>query len=333
MCQGPTASSVWSSEVIIDLADAASPESVGGKAYGLHLLMKWGHTVPAGFVVVAESYRRAVASKAVRSAVAAYEALSPESDAGAQAAALDGIRAALRSAELDRESDSLLEQHWRRMADRAGDGVVVACRSSAIGEDSRTASYAGQHATILGVRDIQSARMAITACWASYWDDQAVAYRRRIGSEASAMAVVVQRVIRADVSGVAFTLNPVTGDRGEVVVNSAYGLGESVVSGRVTPDTFVVSKSDGAVLASEISDSKSSMLVVSDDGGTVERPVDPAAAISSSLSPAQLAEIVARALEVETAAGAPQDVEWAFEDGKLSLLQARPVTERADALS
>jgi len=314
--------------LVVNLAEAADPSRAGGKGHGLYSLLKLGFNVPPGFVVTSAAYRRAAAAAAVRAAIGTFEShAAPARVPSPQAsAALERVRSAFIDTAIDVEVRAEIDAAWELLVESAPGEIVVACRSSAIGEDSRDASYAGQHATRLGLRDIAGVLRAIGECWASYWTDQAVAYRRRVGAGPLAMAVVVQRVIRAELSGVAFTVNPVTGDPGEVVVNSTYGLGESVVSGSVTPDTYVVRKSDGELLASEISESKSVMLEVGKSGGTVERAVEPALAAASSLSPGQLAEVVARAIEIESRSGSPQDIEWAIENGELFLLQARPVT-------
>ena len=183
-------------------------------------------------------------------------------------------------------------------------GGPVAVRSSATAEDLPGAAFAGQQDTFLDVEGEPALLNAVQKCWASLWSERAVAYRERRGIEHAAvrMAVVVQRMVPAEVAGVAFTANPVTGARTEIVIDAGLGLGEAVVSGAITADHLVVDPSKGA---------KSPELA----GPALTR-----------LGPSGVTDLVAVARRIEDHFGRPQDIEWAYADRTLWIVQARPMT-------
>jgi pyruvate,water dikinase len=203
-------------------------------------------------------------------------------------------------------------------------GGIVAVRSSAIGEDGATASFAGQHATVLGVTSVDALVAAIRTVRDSAHAASALAYRKRLGLDAAPrMAVVIQRIIDADTAGVLFTRNPMTG-ADERVIEGAWGLGEIVVAGLVTPDRFRIAR-DGRVLERTPGE-KDLAIRLRRDGGTEETPVDADRAAALCLTDAQLAALHALASRCEAHATAPQDLEWAFERDALFLLQRRAIT-------
>ncbi|MEU7816502.1 PEP/pyruvate-binding domain-containing protein [Pseudonocardia sp. NPDC049154] len=266
---------------ILDLAAAADPALVGGKAASLGRMIRAGFPVPPGSCVTTVAYRT-VADPVVR----------PLLDAGAAPA---DLREAVRSAPVPAE----LAAKIRALADGP-----VAVRSSATAEDLPDASFAGQQDTFLDVEGPEAVLDAVRRCWASLWTDRAVAYRAANGIDdrAVALAVVVQRMVPAAAAGVLFTANPVTGRRGETVIDAAPGLGEAVVSGTVDPEHLVL-----------------------DAGGrVVERR---AGGVGPCLSDDRARELAALGRRVAEQHGEPQDLEWAV-DGtdRVWLVQARPVT-------
>jgi pyruvate,water dikinase len=202
----------------------------------------------------------------------------------------------------------------------------VAVRSSALGEDSAEATFAGLQDTYLWVRGAERVCQAVRDCWASLQNPEAVAYRARLGGERdAAMGVTVQVMIDASIAGVMFTCNPVSGDPSTVAVNASWGLGLAVVGGEVTPDEYRLSKITGELLGRTIGP-KRIQYVAGADGA--ER-VDVAAERQdvACLDDAQLAELLELGRRVERHFGGHQDVEWAIDpDGELHLLQSRPVT-------
>ena len=289
----------------LSLADPACADvaRAGGKGASLARLVALDLPVPPGFVVPAE---RLVASL-------------PDGGAELRAALPDAARAqaVLARTEPPAEIGAAYEE--------LGDAVPVAVRSSACAEDSETASYAGQQETFLYVRGADAVRGRVRDCWSSFFSERALFYRERHGSlDDLGMAVVVQRMVRADVAGVLFTCNPVQGRRDRMVVEAVLGLGEAAVSGQVTPDHYVI-KRDGTPKRARVA-TQPFAIVPAPDGGTRERRLEPEEAGAPKLAEEQLRELAAVGDELERRLGGPQDIEWAYEEGRLYVLQARPVT-------
>ena len=208
-----------------------------------------------------------------------------------------------------------------------GDDPPVAVRSSAIGEDSAEATFAGQHETYLWVRGADAVGEAVRDCWASLYGERATSYRERLGTagEAPAMGVAVQLMVDAAVSGVMFTCNPVSGDPSTIAVNASWGLGLAVVGGEVTPDEYRLSKVTGEVLQRTVG--RKHLEYTPGPKGTVRRDVPDDRIEALCLDDAQLEALVEFGRRVERHFGAQQDIEWAIDrEGELFLLQSRPVT-------
>ena len=203
----------------------------------------------------------------------------------------------------------------------------LAVRSSAVGEDSNDASFAGQHLTCLNVRLADEAVAAVQDVWRSAHSSSALAYRARIGvDDMPRVAVVLQELIDADRAGVLFTRNPL--DRAdELVVEAAWGLGEGVVAGIVTPDRFRVHR-DGTVLE-RVAGVKDVAVVSSPDGGTRQAVVAGGRARTLCLTDSELAELAQLGQRCEHVFGDARDIEWAYSDGALHLLQCRAITRAA----
>ena len=203
---------------------------------------------------------------------------------------------------------------------------IAAVRSSAVDEDGATASFAGQHETYLNIVGADAIFQAVIRCWESARSEHALDYRRQQGLsvERPQIAVLVQQLVAADVAAVVFSANPVTGNRDEVMINASWGLGESIVGGTVTPDTFIVRKSDLVVINRVIADKQS--MTVSAPGGTHEVDVPRFLRSTSSLNDEQVIEMAKLALKLETTMEYPVDFECAYAGGELYLLQCRPIT-------
>jgi pyruvate,water dikinase len=203
---------------------------------------------------------------------------------------------------------------------------IAAVRSSTVDEDGTTASFAGQHETYLNIVGVDAIIQAVTRCWESARSERALEYRRQQGFsvEHVQVAVLVQQLVVSDVSAVVFSANPITGTRDEIVINASWGFGESIVGGTVTPDTFVVRKSDLAVIQRVIADKQ--RMTVSAPRGTQEVEVPRFLRNEVSLNDEQILETAKLALTLETTMEHPIDVECAYAGGKLYLLQCRPIT-------
>ena len=239
-----------------------------------------------------------------------------------------GFVVALAGPSLDRGLRRAVAAAYRRLGAVAGVAdPPVAVRSSAIDEDGAGASFAGQHDTYLGVSGVDQVWWAIARCASSFAGERALAYRRRAGLAASPgrAAVLVQLLVPADASGVVFSANPVTGARDEIVVNAAFGLGESVVSGTVTPDAIVVGRHDLAVRDHAVAD-KRAMTVAVPGGGTREVPVPGCLRTRPAVDAAQARAAARLAADLERETGGPVDIEVAWVGSDLFLLQCRPIT-------
>jgi pyruvate,water dikinase len=204
-------------------------------------------------------------------------------------------------------------------------GAELAVRSSAVDEDSASASFAGQHTSELGVLPGETLRLAVRAVWRSGFRDGALGYRARLGlAQSPRMGVVIQPLINASVAGVLFTRNPITGAH-ERVIEAAWGLGESVVQGRVVPDLYRLS-SDGTLIELTVGDKRTETRPLP-TGGIAERPVGDERATAPTLNLDELQALHELALQCEQVWNCDHDIEWAFaQDGTLHLLQHRPVT-------
>jgi pyruvate,water dikinase len=200
----------------------------------------------------------------------------------------------------------------------------AAARSSAVGEDSEAASFAGQHLTRLNVRSTAELAEAVRAIWASARSDSALAYRRRLGLPTDPeIGVVVQELVEPDCAGVLFSRNPIDGSN-EIVIEASWGLGEAVVAGLVTPDRFRLAP-NGAVLE-RFAGAKDVAIALDPAGGTREASVPAARVHELCLDDERLAELRALALRCEAVYGGTQDLEWAFRGKSLYLLQRRALT-------
>src|SRR5215207_4064726 len=265
----PRPSSTVEGSMILEFTDPAAAEAAvsGGKGASLARLTQGGFAVPPGIIVPAAAYRAFLA--AVPGMDALVSALRPE-DAAELHARCAAIRETLVAAPPPPGLDAALRA--RLPALLAGGRVSV--RSSATLEDLAGAAFAGQHDTYLNVEGVDGVLDAVRRCWASLWEDRAVRYRheRGFGLDAAAMAVVVQRMVRSEVAGVAFSMDPVSGDLDRIIVNAAWGLGETVVSGEGGVDQFALSKRTGEVLERVVAEKTHALL--STENGTERVEVD-----------------------------------------------------------
>jgi phosphoenolpyruvate synthase/pyruvate phosphate dikinase len=228
---------------------------------------------------------------------------------------------------LGRRADELLAGAYGRLAALAAeDRPAVAVRSSAADEDGADRSFAGQHDTFLNVRGAEQLYWAASRCVASFAAERARRYRAAGGLAVAParVAVLVQRMVAADVAAVVFSANPVTGARDEIVVNASWGLGESVVAGTVTPDTYVLDARRLTVRSRDVADKR--RMTVAVPAGTREVPVPTRLAQIPVLRHAELREAAAMAVALERCLGRPVDLELAWAGGDVALLQCRPVT-------
>jgi pyruvate,water dikinase len=298
----------------------------GGKGASLVRLREAGFPVPAGFIITADAYRRFVEVNALQPLIEVLletpELRVPKTARDASTA----LTAAIAASVIPDDLRDGIAAAYRRLRQESS---VVAVRSSALSEDGASASSAGLYETYLNVRDLTSVLDAVQRCYQSLWTARAVQYRafKGLGGPEEAMAVVVMAQIAAEAAGVAFTANPITGDRGQVVVNASWGLGEAVVSGRVTPDTYIVDKRSLSIQSREIAEKEVEIVADPMGGsGTISRTVERRRSTTSALTDEQLATIVSLCRDIEDRFARPMDIEWAVVQQSVFILQARPIT-------
>jgi pyruvate,water dikinase len=316
-------------------ADAAE---FGGKSANLGDLLAAGIPVPPGFAVSASAYRAFIRDTGLDGAIASALSRAPADDVAAVTAASKAIDEAMRFAPLPEVLRAEVQERYEQLAREAGDEQPpVAVRSSALGEDSQEASHAGQQESFLWVRGIEQVCDAVRDCWVSLHTPQAISYRAALrgGDAEPAMGVTVQLMVDAEVSGVMFTCNPVSGDPSVIALNASWGLGIAVVGGELTPDDYLVSKVTGEIVRETVSTKHIEYVPDPTGRGTVRREVEPERREARCLGTSELAALLEVARVVERHFGSHQDIEWAIArgadlPGALRVLQARPVTTLPD---
>jgi pyruvate,water dikinase len=311
----------------LPLADARAVQLpvAGGKGASLARLSAAGLPVPHAFVVTIAAYQRFVRENHLEPGI--ITALQPVD--ASRPATLDAASRSIGALFTGAPVPQLVADQIRSAyADLDGGQLRVAVRSSATAEDLPEMSFAGQQETYLNVRGEQELLDSVRRCWASLWTARAIGYRLKMGIDQGSvsMAVVVQRMVPSELSGVLFTANPTTGKRSEMVVNASYGLGEAVVSGEVTPDRLVVDKASLVVKEAVLGDKQVAVRPSEEQGTTTEAvPRDRRGKLA--LAEQTVRELGQLAVRVEKESGdVPQDLEWAVADGRCWLLQARPMT-------
>jgi pyruvate, water dikinase len=339
------------SSYAVALADARDPSVVGGKGASLGELTRAGVAVPAGFVVTVDAFALGMAaidpSGALRAELSALDA----ADLAGIAAAAARLRALVTGGPLPDDVYAAIAVAYAQLGPGGSPTEIpintdVAVRSSATVEDSAEASFAGLQDTYLGVAGILSVHDHVCRCWASLYNDESVAYRRRLRlPEADvSMAVVVQRMVAPRAAGVMFTRSPVTGDRSVVAIEATWGLGSALVSGDVTPDAFIVSKVTGEITTRRVGRKIKIHSHLSNGPGVTVSDAPSSLRDAASLTDEEIRALAAIGRRVEAHYGAPQDIEWALlDDGgpadadaesaeadsaaeRIVLLQSRPET-------
>jgi len=307
---------------------------VGGKCSSLGELIHAGVRVPPGFALTTEGYRRFMAEAGLDREVAALLAGVDPADLDALEAASARIRAAIEAQPFSTEIEDLVGEAYRKLALRCGlPAVPVAVRSSATAEDLPGASFAGQQETFLWIRGVDEVLLHARRCISSLYTGRAIAYRANKGYAGSdvAISVGVQKMANSFTAGVMFTIHPANGDRSVLVIDSNFGFGESVVSGEVTPDHFVVNKITLDIIDRTISCKEVCYTVdtKTQTSHAVEVPFERQKV--QSLIDDEITELAWMGKQIEKHYGRPMDIEWAVDKdlpagGNIFILQARPET-------
>jgi pyruvate, water dikinase len=306
----------------------------GGKSAGLGELVGAEIPVPHGFALATTAFQEFLSESGLHGQIARAMARVPPGDVDAIGAASHAISEAMRSAPVPDSVHDEVASRYAALAEAAGlPSPPVAVRSSAVGEDSQDATFAGQQESYLWVREVEHVCDAVRDCWVSLYSTPAISYRARLGraSEEPAMGVTVQLMIDASVSGVMFTCNPVSGDPSTVAINASWGLGLAVVGGEVTPDDYLVSKVTREILREHVNSKDIEYVPDAAGRGAVRVEVPEDRRDRPCLEQQSLTTLVDVARRVERHFGSPQDIEWAIARGgglpeSMFVVQSRPVT-------
>ncbi len=318
-------------------------KKVGGKGANLGEMVKAGLPIPPGFVVTTDSYDKFVKENRLgKKLVNLAESIDPE-DPKTMEKVSGEIKTLIMAGKIPKDVEKAIKDAYEELSVgrevkklgglaldfvKAGRETFVAVRSSATAEDLATASFAGQMKTFLNVKGAGELLEKVKLCWASLFTPRAIFYRKENNVEVSpSMGVIVQKMINSEKSGVIFTVNPMTNDRSQVMIEGAWGLGESVVSGTVVPDVYVVSKETGELIKKTVSKKRTYRYMDPSTGKTVEGPVPSDKVEAQVLNEAEVAKLYELARSVEDHyGGKPQDIEWCEERNRIFFVQTRPVT-------
>jgi len=299
---------------------------VGGKGANLGELVKADFPVPAGFCISVEAYKKAVAGLEEKMNLVLdsvdWEKLDDIEEKAGQIRTLILQEAIFNDLQVE-----IVEAYLSLSGEKQPAGALVAVRSSATAEDLPDASFAGQQDSYLNVQGEKDVLDHVKRCWASLWTARAMAYRQKQGFDHKTvfLSVVIQLMVDSEVAGVAFSVNPLNGKQEQMLISSSYGLGETIVAGTVTPDSFVLAKKDLSLVERTLG-LKEKQLIKEPGGNNQLVEVPKALKERFSLSDEQLKELGQLVCGVEEHYNTPMDIEWAYFQRKLYLLQARPIT-------
>jgi len=306
---------------------------VGGKNASLGELMEAGEEVqvPPGFAVTTDFYEAFIEERSLGEYISERLSTVDIDDDNAVAAASEDIRDHIESADFPDFLADELESSWQKLQSETGtDELQVAVRSSATAEDLPDASFAGQQDTYLNVTDFESVKQRTKECMASLFTARAITYREKHGFDRDEVliSVGIQKMVEARTSGVMFTLNPANGDQSKVRIEANWGLGEAVVSGTVTPDSFLVDKPVYKIVDRNVK--QKDVMTVPTDAGTEEVEIDDDKRDVPSVTADEIVKLTDLAKAIEQYYDEPQDIEWAIEedgdDKRFYILQSRPET-------
>ncbi|HNZ87967.1 MAG TPA: PEP/pyruvate-binding domain-containing protein [Methanofastidiosum sp.] len=311
------------SDVILPFSDVKKDDfkSIGNKALNISLLQAEGFSVPYGFVVTTDSYNKYLSDNNFKEKISELLRATNFDYKKSVATTSNNIKGLILSGEIDKS----IKKDIEKVLSKNKKIKLWAVRSSALAEDLAEASFAGQQDSFLNINS-KDVVEHIKLCWASYWNERAISYRHnaKISHLDGGMAVIVQSMVDAKAAGVMFTADPITGDRDKIVIESSWGLGESIVSGIVSPDMFTLEKKSKEIIERKVS-SKAKGVFLSDKG-SVAHDIEEEKKLISSLTDEEIIFISNLGEKIETYFNAPQDIEWAVSDDGVSILQSRGIT-------
>jgi pyruvate,water dikinase len=304
----------------------------GGKGANLGELIRAHFPVPNGFIVTAKAYFEFLEQNNLKELIEKkIETLDVDNTKELKKVTAE-IRKMILNAKMSEELKNKIIKYYSTLGSQrlawltSSELPFVAVRSSATAEDLPGASFAGQQETFLNVHGKEELLHAIQQCWASLFTARATYYRRKKGFKTSevGIAVVVQKMVNSEAAGVMFTAEPTSGDRSKLVIEAAFGLGESVVSGKVTPDEYTVDKATMRILEKRIG--KQEWKIIRKGRRNEKVMLTEQEAMKQKITDEHIIELARLGIRIEKHYGAPQDIEWALEGGELYIVQSRPIT-------
>ncbi|MDO8513001.1 MAG: PEP/pyruvate-binding domain-containing protein [bacterium] len=293
----------------------------GGKGASLGEMTQAGIPVPPGFVVLASGFDKFLEECLLKADIDAILSKVDHKDVNSVDGASAKIRAMILNTEFPKDIQGEVEEAFKSL-----DAQYVAVRSSATAEDAADASWAGELESYLNTtKDDLLGKVKL--CWSSLFTPRAIFYRfeKGLNTTAVSVAVVIQKMIQSEVSGICFTVHPVTEDKNQMVIEAGYGLGEAIVGGKITPDTYIIDKEKLDFIEKYVS-SQEMMIVKVGKSGTKEVTVETEKQEKQKISDHHIIELAKIFKKIEEHYKFPQDIEWAFEKGKYYILQSRPIT-------
>lgn len=294
--------------------------TAGGKGASLGEMTRAGLPVPPGFVILTQATTKFLKETGLDTKIGLIlKKIDPKKIESIEKAS-GQIRGMIQNFPIPKDLQEIITQEYKKLGSK-----YVAVRSSATAEDSKTASWAGELETYLNVTD-KNLFASIIKCWSSLFTPRAIYYRfeKKLQEQKVAVAVVVQKMIQSEISGICFTVHPVTKDKNQMVIEAGFGLGETIVGGQVTPDTYVILKNNLSVAEKNISQQR--MALIRNIKGNKEITLPAAQGGKQKLSDKLIVQLAEICKKVEQHYKHPQDIEWAFEKNKFYITQSRPIT-------
>ncbi|HLD31081.1 MAG TPA: PEP/pyruvate-binding domain-containing protein [Patescibacteria group bacterium] len=294
----------------------------GGKGASLGEMTKSGISVPPGFVVLVEAFNRFLKENNVYIEIeTALSKVNPKDTESVEEAA-EIIRHLILALPINKDLASEIINNFKKLKT-----PYVAVRSSATAEDSKIDSWAGELESYLNTTE-KTILENVKKCWASLFTPRAIFYRleRGLGGKEVLVAVVVQKMAQSEVSGICFTVHPVTKDRNQMIIEAGWGLGEAIVGGLITPDSYIIGKKNLKIIDVNISEQKKFIVRDGARGATVEKAVPRKICDKQKLNSKQIIELAKICVKIEKHYKKPQDIEWALEKNKFFIVQSRPIT-------
>jgi pyruvate,water dikinase len=296
----------------------------GGKGASLGEMTKAGMAVPPGFVVLADAFDRFVQETEIDADIEAIIKKVNHKDVNSVDKASAEIRDLILDEKMPADIKKEILSEFKKLKSK-----FVAVRSSATAEDSSVASWAGELETYLNV-DEKKLVDSVKKCWSSLFTPRAIFYRfeKKLHKQKVSVAVVVQKMVQSEISGICFTVHPVTKDYNQMVIEAGFGLGEAIVGGMVTPDTYVIHKKDFSIL--DINVSEQTFAIVKTGEGNINKKLPVKIGGKQKLTGKQILELAKICKNIERHYGCPQDIEWAYEKKKFYITQSRHKSKSRD---